>query len=103
MCLRGDEKTGGRRERERGKGSKNDTMGERRVEFWDVRGEGKEGKGVPSNGGARIITHGLRRCELPLSMTSTPPLPAAAMTQCLTPKSIPTTDIFIKLQYISPA
>jgi len=42
---------------------------------------------------ALTTTHGLRRCELPLRMTSTPPLPAAAMTQCFTPKSIPTTDM----------
>ena len=42
-------------------------------------------------------THGLRRCEVPFRMTSTPPLPAAAITQCFTPKSIPTTDMALIL------
>jgi len=42
-------------------------------------------------------THGLRRCEFPFRMTSTPPLPAAAITQCFTPKSIPTTDMALIL------
>ena len=39
------------------------------------------------------VTYGLRRCELPLRMTSTPPRPAAAITACLAPKSTPTTDM----------
>ena len=38
-------------------------------------------------------TYGLRRCELPFKITSTPPRPAAAMTACLAPKSTPTTLI----------
>ena len=38
-------------------------------------------------------THGLRRLELPLRMTSTPPRPAAAMTAFWLPKSMPTTDM----------
>ena len=39
------------------------------------------------------ITYGLRRLELPLRMTSTPPRPAAAITAFWLPKSMPTTDI----------
>lgn len=52
------------------------------------RCEGEEGRGR-----SPTTTYGLRRCELPLRMTSTPPRPAAAMTACLAPKSIPTTDM----------
>jgi hypothetical protein len=42
-------------------------------------------------------TYGLRRCELPFRITSTPPLPAAAMTLFFAPKSTPTTDMIIFL------
>ena len=43
--------------------------------------------------GGRESTYGLRRLELPLRMTSTPPRPAAAMTAFWLPKSMPTTDM----------
>ena len=49
--------------------------------------------------GENYNTYGLRRCEFPLRMTSTPPLPAAAMTQCLAPKSTPTTDMVLSYQF----
>lgn len=41
----------------------------------------------------RKITYALRRLELPLRITSTPPLPAAAITAFWFPKSRPTTLI----------
>jgi hypothetical protein len=43
----------------------------------------------------RKMTYGFRRCEFPFRTTSTPPRPAAAMTEFCRPRSSPTTLILI--------